>query len=66
MLKSFDFCDECRPMEGAGERKKNKKQAAAIIRVENRNLLCLDSRDATGKNWLDSEYISSRHHVWND
>ena len=53
-------------MGGAGERKKNKKQAAAIIRVENRNLLRLDSRDATGKNWLDSEYILSRHHVWND
>lgn len=66
MLNSFDFCDECRLMGGAGERKKNKKQAAAIIRVENRNLLHLDSRDVTGKNWLDSEYILSRHHVWND
>lgn len=55
MLTSFDFCDECRLMGGAGERKKNKKQAAAIIRVKNRNLLCHDSKDATGKDWLHFE-----------
>ena len=66
MLNSFDFCDECRLKGGAGERKENNEQAAAIILVKNSNLLCHDSRDPTDKNWLDSEYILSRLHLWND
>lgn len=62
----LDFCDECRLKGGAGERKENNEQAVAIIHVKNSNLLCHDSRDPTDKNWLDSEYILSRHHLWND
>lgn len=66
MLNSFDFCDEYRLKGGAGERKENNEQAAAIIHVKNSNLLCHDSREATDKNWLDSEYTLSRHNLWND